>query len=145
MSLDQVLEGQGTTSQVTRRLGRWSAVGRAYNLYDWSPLLDEDLSAPPVVTLDGLATLRISTDGNTNPNYFMLVPGFGITLTAAHSGNDVVLTFPTQPGAAYRIFQRTSLVTGNWTLLRTVLGDGNPKSVSEPATGAQSFYQVVSP
>ena len=145
MYLDKVVSGGGTTSQVTQRLGRWGAVGRAYNLYDWVPLTDDGLAAPALVRLGGLATLRLATDGNTNPNFFMLVPAFGITLTATRSGNDVVLTFPTQPGAAYRIFQRTSLVTGNWTLLRTVLGDGNPKSVSEPATGAQSFYQVVSP
>jgi hypothetical protein len=145
MSLDQVVDGQGTTSQTTKRLGRWSAVGRAYNLYDWAPLMDETLSAPQVVTLDGLATLRISTDGNTNPNYFMLVPASGITLTAAHSGGNVVISFPTQTGVVYRVFSRNGLSTGNWTLLTTVLGNGAVKSVNDPASGAQTFYRVVAP
>ena len=41
MYLDRVVSGVGTLSQVTQRLGRFGAVGRAYNLYDWVPLRDQ--------------------------------------------------------------------------------------------------------
>ena len=143
--LDQVTSGAGTTNQVTRRLGRWSAVGRAYNLYDWVPLTDEGLAAPVVVELNGLSTLRIATAGNTNPNFFMLVPATGLSLSAARSGGDVIISFPTQTGVIYRVFARDDVAAGNWSLLTTVLGDGTLKSVSDKATQAQRFYEVVAP
>jgi hypothetical protein len=38
-----------------------------------------------LVKLDGQTTLRIATTGNANPNYFMLIPVSGITLSAARS------------------------------------------------------------
>ncbi len=145
MHLDQVVSGTGTTTQVTRRLGNWSAVGQDYVTYAWVPLTDGGLAAPALVKLNGLSTLRITTDGFCNPNYFMLVPASGITVSAARSGGNVVISFPTQAGAPYRVFHRNDLSTGNWTLLTSVLGDGTVKSVSDPATGGKQFYQVVSP
>jgi len=145
MDLEQVVSGAGTTNQVTKRLGRWGALGTGYHIYAWVPLTDDGLAAPVVVKLGGLSTLRLATTGNTNPNYFMLVPAAGITLTATHSGANTVISFPTQAGATYRTFYREQLTTGNWTLLNTLLGDGTTKSVSDPSTAKQRFYKIVSP
>jgi len=143
--LDQVVSGTGTTNQTTRRLGRWGTVGQGYSIYDWVPLTDDGLAAPVVVKLNGLSTLRISTTGNNNPNYFMLVPASGITLTAARVGNNVVVSFPTQSGVIYRVFYRDSLAGGNWLLLTSVIGDGTVKSASDPATATGRFYKVAAP
>ena len=121
MYLDQVVSGAGTVNQVTRRLGHCGGVGKDYVTYDWVLLTDDGLAAPAVVKLNGVTTLRLTTAGNCNPNYFMLVPASGITLTAARSGGNVVLSFPTQTGVNYRVFYRPDLTTGNWTLLTTVL------------------------
>ena len=145
MELDQVVSGAGTTNQVTKRLGRWGIVGRGYREYDWVPLTDDALSAPVVVKLDGQTTLRIATTGNANPNYFMLVPASGLTLSATRSGGSNVLAFPTQAGVIYRVFYRNDLSTGGWTLLSTVLGDGTVKSVSNTSGDAARFYKVVAP
>lgn len=145
MYLDQVISGAGTTSQATKRLGRWGIVGRGYSIYDWVPLTDEGLAAPVAAKLNGLATLRIATTGNSNPNYFMLVPASGINLLAGRSGNNVVISFPTQAGVIYRVFYRDNLATGNWPLLTSVLGDGTVKTVSDPATSAGRFYRVTAP
>jgi hypothetical protein len=147
MYLDQVVSGAGTVNQATRRLGNFAGVGKDYNTFDWVPLTDGGLTAPPaVVKLNGVTTLRLTTAGNCNPNYFMLVPAAGITLTAAHSGGNVVLSFPSQAGVNYRVFSRTNLIAGNWTLLTTVLGNGSVKSVSDPTTGSpQRFYKVTAP
>jgi len=99
-----------------------------------------------VVKLGGINTLRISTTtGDCYPNYFMLVPASGISVSAARSGSNVVISFPTQAGAIYRVFYRDTLTTGNWTLLTTLLGDGTGKSVIDPATVAERFYKVVAP
>jgi len=145
MYLDQVVSGAGTTAQVTRRLGKWSAVGKDYVTFDWVPLTDNGLVAPVAIKLNGLSTLRITTDGFCNPNFFMLVPATGIPLTTARSGNNIVVSFPTQTGATYRVFYRTDLATGDWVLLTSVLGDGSVKSVTEASTAARRFYKVVSP
>ncbi len=145
MYLDQVVSGAGTTSQVTRRLGRWSAVGRDWQIHDWVPLTDDALAAPALVSLNGQATLRVSTTGNCNPNYFMLVPASGVPITAKLSGTTVVISFPTQAGQSYRVFYRDSLATGNWVLLSGVLGNGTTESVSDSRTHTQRFYQVTAP
>jgi hypothetical protein len=146
MYLDQVVSGAGTTNQVTKRLGHWGALGRGQQTYAWVPLTDDGLVAPVAVKLGGTNTLRITTTtGLCYPNYFMLVPASGITLSAARSGSNVSISFPTQAGAAYRVFFRADLTSGNWILLATVPGDGTVKSVSEPTTGSQRFYKVTSP
>jgi len=145
MYLDQVLSGTGTVSQATQRLGQWTALGRDYQLHDWVPLTDAGSVAPVVVNLTGLTTLRITTAGYCNPNFFMLVPASGITLSAKLSGTNPVLSFPTQAGVSYRVFYRDELATGSWNLLTTVLGDGTVKSVSDTATGTKRFYKVVAP
>ena len=111
------------------------------------PLTDNGLVAPVVVKLGGTNTLRISTTtGDCYPNYFMLVPASAISLSAAKSGNNINISFPTVAGSNYRVFYRTDLTTGNWTLLNTVLGDGTVKSVTDSSSGGnQRFYKVTSP
>jgi hypothetical protein len=144
MYLDRVVSGVGTTNQVTTRLGVWATAGRAYDLYDWVPLQNEALSAPAVVTLDGRATLRITTGGSINPNFFMLVPApaEGMRLTVGRDGGDVVLSLPTQPGEMHPVYSRDSMTEGSWNLLTTVPGDGTVKSVHDPATAPERFYRA---
>jgi hypothetical protein len=143
MYLDKVVSGAGTTNQVTTPLGQWSAVGINQQTYAWVPLTDSGLVAPVVVKLGGVSTLRLSTTtGDCYPNYFMLVPASGMTLSAAKSGSSVNISFPTLAGANYRVFYRANLTTGNWILLTSLLGDGTQKSVSAPNQG---FYKVTSP
>jgi hypothetical protein len=146
MSLDQVVDGAGTTNQVTQQLGQWNAVGNGAQSYGWVPLTDNGLAAPAAVKLGGLGTLRLSTaTGDCYPNYFMLVPAAGINLSAAMAGSNVAISFPTQTGVIYRVFYRETLTDGAWTLLATVFGDGTVKSVSDPGTASQRFYEVTSP
>src|ERR1035437_6734981 len=110
MYLDQIVSGAGTLNQVTKRLGHFGGFGKSpvYITYDWAPLTDDGLAAPAIVKLNGLTTLRLTTDGNCNPNYFMFVPASGITLTARASAGNTVLSFPSQTGVAYRVFYRTN-------------------------------------
>jgi len=121
-------------------------VGKDYVTFDWVPLTDNGAAAPVAVKLNGLSTLRVTTDGFCNPNYFMLVPANGISLTASLSGSNIVISFPTQTGINYRVFYRTDLTaTNNWNLLTTVLGNGSVKSAIDVSTGGQRFYKVVAP
>jgi hypothetical protein len=144
MYLDQVTSGAGTTNQVTKRLGHFHAIGRGYQTHDWVPLTDDGLAAPVVVNLAGVSTLRLSA-GTFNPNFVMFVPASGITIKATRSGGNTLISFPTQQGVMYRVFYRTDLTTGNWTLLTTVLGDGTTKSATDSTSTSPRFYKVVSP
>ncbi|MEJ0088796.1 MAG: hypothetical protein WDM80_03450 [Limisphaerales bacterium] len=141
--LDKVTGGWGTTSQTLKRLGTWSATPGGWQNWVWIPLVNNGL--PVVIDVAGTNTLRVTSGNNINANYFMLVPVQPINLSAKPSGSNVAISFPTQAGKSYRVFSRASLTTGNWTLVTTVGGDGTVKSVSQPATSSQQFYQVVSP
>jgi hypothetical protein len=145
--IDQVVSGAGTVNQVTKRLGHFGGFGRSpvYITYDWAPLTDDGLAAPAVVTLNGQATLRLTTGGNCNPNYVMLVPTSGINLKAASAGASTVLSFASQAGVSYRVFYRTNLTAGTWTTLTNVLGTGAIRSVSDPHVGTSRFYKVTAP
>jgi hypothetical protein len=143
--LDQVVSGATTTNQVTAPLGQFSGVGKNYTTYDWAPLTDAGQAAPAVLHLNGLATLRLTTDGNCNPNYFMLVPVSGLTLGVQRVGSATILSFPTQSGVAYRVFYRTNLTAGSWSLLTTVMGNGSAAAVSDSSADAERFYKVVAP
>ena len=147
MYLDQVVSGAGTVNQVTKRLGHFGGFGKSpvYITYDWVPLTDDGLAAPTVVKLNGVTTLRLTTAGNCNPNFFMLVPASGITLTARPSAGSIILSFPSQAGVDYRVFYRANLTAGNWTLLTSVVGNGAVNSVSDPSTGTSRFYKVTAP
>jgi len=145
MELDMVTSGAGTTNQLIKRLGRWGTVGRSYSTYDWVPLRDDTLSVPAVVKLGGQETLRIATTGNTNPNYFMLVPVTGISLSASRSNGSNILSFPTQVGVTYRVFYSNNLGSGGWTLLTSVQGDGTKKSITDASNASARFYKVVAP
>jgi len=69
----------------------------------------------------------------------------GVSLKATASGGNTLLSFPTQNGVAYRVFYRTNLTAGNWTLLSTVMGNGATNTVTDPAVGAGRFYRVTAP
>ncbi|MDE3066224.1 MAG: hypothetical protein KGJ60_01605 [Verrucomicrobiota bacterium] len=147
MTLGQVVSGLGTTNQEVKPLGQWSAMGANISTFAWVPLTDAGGVAPAVVNLPGVATLQVATPtGNCYPSYFMLVSASPISLSATRSGNDIHLSFPTQPGSNYRVFYRTNLATGSWSLLNSVLGDGTVKSVADSGPGdSQRFYKVTSP
>ena len=101
---------------------------------------------PVVVNVGGTNTLRVTSGGNVNANYFMFVPVTTITVTAAQSGGNAVISFPTTAGSSYRVYYSSSLIGGTWTQLAQVGGNGAVKSVSDStAGGTMRFYKVTSP
>jgi hypothetical protein len=147
MALSRVTSGLGTTNQVLKPLGQFSSTGANANTFAWVPLTDAGGVAPVTVNISGTSTFQVSTPtGDCYPNYFMLVPASSIKLSAGRSGNNINISFPTQNGGVYRIFYRTNLLNGNWTLLNTVSGNGTVKSVTDSTVGGSlGFYQVTSP
>jgi hypothetical protein len=146
MYVDQVLSGLGTTNQSLRRLGAWGAVGSSYSTFGWVPLTDGNLAAPVVLKFNGAATtLRITTAGNCNPNYFMLVPTSAIQISARLSNGHPQISFPTQQGVNYRVFYSSNLIADTWSLLTTVQGNGTVQSVIDSSATSPRYYKVTAP
>src|SRR5665213_562533 len=92
VTFSQVTAGQGTTSQTLKALGtcNTSVANQGWQNWNWCPLLNNGV--PLVVTLGGVETLRVTSGGNVNADYFMLVPAQGISLKAVSYTH---LTLPT--------------------------------------------------
>jgi hypothetical protein len=74
LNLAEVTSGLGTTNQTTESLGNFSlADGLGWSSFSWVPLTDASGSLVKL-RLGGVATLRLTTGGNANANFFMLVP-----------------------------------------------------------------------
>ena len=144
-TLSVVTSGQGTSTQTLQPLGTWTADPGGWQTWVWTPLLDPGLGAPVVVNLNGVTTLQVTSGGNINANYFMLVPVQGIKISVVKVGSNAVISFPTTVGATYRVFSSPSLNAPAWSLVSTVPGDGTQKSASDPLTTGQRFYKVTSP
>ena len=147
MDLGELISGAGTTNQVVEPIGQFSAIGAGISIDEWVPLTEVGGVAPVTVNIAAATTLQVSTPtGNCYPNFFMLVPASGVKLSAAPSGTDIDLSFPTQTGWNYRVFYRTNLTTGSWTLLNSVVGNGLAETVADSSVGgSQRFYEVTSP
>jgi hypothetical protein len=68
--LDQVVAGQTTTAQTLSRLGQFTYSGSG--AFQWVPLLQNGSLA--VVNLSGQNTVRATTGGGANADFYMLVP-----------------------------------------------------------------------
>ncbi|HEV2327334.1 MAG TPA: hypothetical protein VGY56_00945 [Verrucomicrobiae bacterium] len=148
MDFGRVTSGWGTTNQAVQPLGQFSSVGVGENTFFWVPLTDAGGVAPVTVNITGPTnTFKVLTPtGLCYPNYFMLVPASHVHLSAARSGANVNISFAAQTGSIYRLFYRTNLTAGSWTLLQSVLGKGPVQSVTDSAPGGSvRFYTVTSP
>lgn len=147
MDLGQVVSGLGTSNQVVNPLGQFSSNGNNINAFGWVPLTDAGGVAPVTVNIRGVTTFQVGTPtGDCYPNYFMLVPASPISLSATRSADSIRISFPTQTGGVYRVFYRTNLTTGSWTLLNTLPGSGSVQAVFDSTAGGnQRFYKVTSP
>lgn len=147
MNFGQLVSGGGTTNQVVKPLGQFSSTLPNINTFAWVPLTDSGGVAPVTVKITGVTTFQLLTPtGDCYPNYFMLVPTSSIAASAAQAGNNINISFPTQNGWGYRVFYRTNLNSGSWTLLNSTVGNGSVKSVTDPnPADNQRFYKVTSP
>jgi hypothetical protein len=146
MYLEQVVSGAGTTNQAVAKLGNFSSTEPNDLTHAWTPLTDDGLVSPVVVSLNGQETLRLTTTtGDCYPNYFMLVPASGIGLAAGKSAGNATLSFLSQAGVVYNVYASSSLSSGSWNLVTNVLGTGGVVPLSLPASTSTQFYKVVAP
>jgi len=84
--------------------------------------------------------IRIYDNGFTN------LGGIGpqLDLSLARVGSDVEISFETQLGVNYDVLYKTHPTDSSWTLLQTVVGDGNTMSIYDPVSSPGGFYGVES-
>jgi hypothetical protein len=149
--LSIVTSGWGTTDQATNFLGLFSVPTTGWAAFGWIPMRDTNGNLASI-TLDGSTnTLKLLRDGtapfaDVNVNFLMLVPvPQGPVLTATLSGNNVIISFPSQVGVTYQLQYKTNVNDVTWTALGgPITGDGTVKSVSDPRTGTRRFYRASS-
>ena len=148
-ALYEVTSGWGTANQTTNLLGTFQGVGAGPQAWQWVRLSDNN-GQPAVLSLSGTNTLRVATlSGNANADFFMLVPAPSpVNLTASRSGQNVLLSFPTQDGLSYTVQYKDDLSGSTWTSLpqgTAIGGNGSVKSVIDSPPGAKRFYRLAIP
>ena len=125
-----------------------------------SPVLDTWITVNPTNIFGGGTASYLTAPPNTTtvraqatyacPNYesgsvyvdMFVLKLRSTILTAAVSGSNIQLSFPTIVGPTYDVYYRTSLSSGSWTLLTSVPGDGTGKTVTDPLGATPRFYYV---
>jgi len=144
-ALSIVTSGWGTATQTTNVLGTFSdPAGAGWLAWHWVPLLDANGNMV-VVSLGGQATLKLTTGGNEDPEFFMLVPGpLSFTLTPSIVAGHLNISFPTETGYTYQVQYKSGLTVPTWTSVGSAItGDGAVQTVIESLSGTQGYYQVV--
>jgi hypothetical protein len=96
------------------------------------------------LALGGLATLRTTTAGGNDPNYFMLVPtSLPVPVMAHRTSEAARLSFPTHAGVDYAVLCKDDLLDAQWQVWEEVLGDGGLKSLALALTGNRRFFRVT--
>lgn len=142
----ETVTGATSSSQAASPLGTLTSfrANGGYQSWGWVPLFATS-GNPAVLSGGSTKTLRFTTGGNMNHNYFMLAPAktivaLGITM----SGANPVIAIPTQAGASYTIQYKASVTTGTWTYLTMVLGNGTTKTVTDStAAGSGRIYRAL--
>ena len=143
-TLSLVTSGLGTSNQTTQVLGTFADPNaNGWQSWHWIPLLDTN-GNPAVVSLDGLATLRLTSGNNLNVEAIMLVqaPLAPFPITAAIVGPNIQISFPTLSNHNYTLYHASTL-TGSWTPVGSpIAGDGSVHSFLQPDSGAQYYYMI---
>jgi Concanavalin A-like lectin/glucanases superfamily len=145
ITLSQVTSGQGTSSQTTSKLGTFTVTGTSVSSYQWAELKDS-LGLPATVNLSGLNTVRLTSGGGANANFYMLVPVNPNlpTISNAYPNGQVLFQTTNQfvftvSSAVTTISTGNIVVTLNGTNVSSSLTfSGSPSSWNVSYTGLQS-------
>jgi hypothetical protein len=96
VTLAHVTSGQGTSTQTTTNFGTFSFTDTSFSLFQWVPLHDSQGNLA-IVRLPGVNTVRATTGGGANLDFYMFVPA---------NTNLPVIT-PVYPDGAY-LFEPTN-------------------------------------
>ena len=145
-TMSLVTSGRGTSNQVLQVLGHLSdANANGWQTWQWVPLADTN-GQPVTVTLGGVQTIRVTSGGGMNGNFYMLVPAAAVANSVAiHgsvNGSQLSLSFPTQTGFNYTVQFKNTVTDANWQTLTTVPGNGSTQTVTDTLSHTQRIYRL---
>jgi hypothetical protein len=148
-TLSRVTSGVGTPTQTTIDLGTFPVVSHGWGTFIYSQLKNAE-GQPVVLSPDGsLMTLRLTSAGpetstEANVNFLILVPvPHPVTLHAALTGGNVVLSFATEVGISYQVQYKDNLSDSGWSDLGiSVIGNGTVQSVTQAANASPRVYRL---
>ena len=148
VTFDQITSGQGTSSQTLARLGQFTLTGSG--AFQWVPLLKNGTLA--VVNLSGQNTVRATTGGGANADFYMLVPANPNLPTISNvypdgqflfePTNTLIFTASSPAGINIANISLT-LNSSNVTSSLVFSGGPNTWNVSYPGLQTNQTYAVV--
>jgi hypothetical protein len=150
LTLSQVTNGWGTISQSTVDLGTFSLLnGQGWGTYNWVPLTDPAGNLIQV-TMGGTNTLRATTGGNNNAQFFMLVAANTnlptITGIYPNSGLQSTNTFAFNANSAAGINTGSIKLTLNGVDVSSALvisGSPTARQVTYPFLAPNTSYRAI--
>jgi len=139
LTLARVSSGQGTPSQTTSNLGTFTATGNSIASYNWVPLKNS-LGNNAIVNLGGVSTVRLTSGGSANGNFYMLVPA-NTNLPSITGIYPNMLLQPTNK----LVFTASSATTTINTNSITLILNGTNVSTNLVFTGSPSSWNVSYP
>jgi hypothetical protein len=140
-----VISTDTTTSQTISNLGTFAIpdTGRS-QAWTWVPLRD---GANNLVRLDGggVKTVRITSGGGYNANFYALFPVATPPLLAGvfPSGSNMVISFPALSNFNYQVQYKNNLTDPSWLPLGSpMVGNGSTNTIMDTTTNAR-FYRVI--
>ena len=144
VNFDQVTGGQGTTSQPTSRLGQFTLSGNSG--FQWVELMQN--GSPAVVNLGGVNTVRATTGGGANANFYMLAPANSNLPIISNVNPNGAYLFQ-YPSGGNLTFTVSSTVTTIHQANVTVTVNGNvltlPSTDFSPQTDPSPTFNVTVP
>jgi hypothetical protein len=144
--LSMVTNGYGTPTQSSNVLGSFSDPNAAgWAAWHWIPLVDTN-GHQVAVSLGGQATLTLTSGGNLNAEFLMLVaaPPPQFSITGALSGGQFNVSFLASSGYTYKVLYTPSLTTQPivWTQQgATINGNGATNTIAQ--TAGPGYYEVL--
>jgi hypothetical protein len=153
LRLAHITSGWGTTSQTFTNLGNFNATGSSALSYKWVPL-NNSIGIPVTVNLSGTNTVRVTSGGGANANFYMLVPvNTNLPTISDAYPNGEVLFQPTNKLVFTASSTVTTISTGNITMTlngsnvtSSLVFSGTPSSRNVSYTGLllnQTYSAVI--
>jgi hypothetical protein len=151
IAMAKVTGGAGTSSQTLTNIGAFSVTGSSLNNYSYIPLRDT-FGNLAVVDLSGVNTVRFTTGGGANANFYMLVPAnTNLPSITGVYPNGTVLFQPTNKlvftaSSAATISTNSIRLSVNGTDVSSNLvfsGSSTSWNVSYPGLASNQTYAVV--
>jgi hypothetical protein len=152
ITLAQVLSGAGTSSQTLTNLGTFNFNTGSAGTYAYVPLRDNVGNLLVVTNLAGVNTLRLTSGGSANANFYMLIPAnTNLPIISGASPDGTVLFQPTNnfvftasSGAGISTNSISVTVNGiNVSNLLVFTGSSASWNVSYPHLQTNNTYAIV--